>query len=109
MYLDNILNGRKEKRLPSMVAVMLAPLGRKTANGFERTYTDNVSAHGLRVHSGRPWQRGELAVIAPVKGEIPIRGEVVYCHKLDDGKFFVGFKSPHSRVPWSVLRRFDEV
>ena len=92
-----------------MVVVMLAPLGRATANGFERTYTDNVSAHGLRVHSARPWRRGELAEIAPVKGETPIRGEVVYCHKLDKGAFFVGFKFPHTRVPWSVLQRFDAV
>ncbi|HET8925642.1 MAG TPA: hypothetical protein VFN26_21850 [Candidatus Acidoferrum sp.] len=66
-------------------------------------------ARGLRVRSAGPWRRSAQAENAPVKGETPIRGEVVYCHKLENGAFFVGFKFQHTRVPWSVLQRFDAV
>jgi hypothetical protein len=109
MYLDNMLNGRKERRLPILVAVWLTP--RKSANGDERerTFTDNLSAHGVRVRSTRAWQAGEQAEITPVKGEPPARGEAVYCQKLDDERYCVGFKLVQERLPWSVLQRFDGV
>lgn len=109
MYLDNILNGRKERRLPIMVVVWLVPRTDVSADERERTYTDNVSAHGARVRSARAWQPGERAEITPVKGEPPIRGEAVYCQKLDDERYCVGFKFVHERVPWSVLQRFNGV
>jgi hypothetical protein len=107
MYLDNILSGRKERRLPIMVVVWLAPRERENADGRERTYTDNVSAHGVRVRSARAWQPGEQAEITPVKGETAMRGEAVYCQELDNGQFSVGFKFVRERIPWSVLQRFN--
>jgi hypothetical protein len=109
MYLDNILTGRKERRLPIMVVVWLAPGERVNGDRRERTYTDNVSTHGVRVRSTRAWQAGEQAEITPVKGEPPARGEAVYCQKVDDERYCVGFKFVQERVPWSVLQRFDGV
>lgn len=50
-YSDDRLKGRKEKRLPVMVVVNLAPLVPVNAEKHERTYTDNISAHGVRVRS----------------------------------------------------------
>jgi hypothetical protein len=109
MYLDNILSGRKERRLPIMVVVWLAPREGENGDGRERTFTDNLSAHGVRVRSTRAWQAGEQAEITPVKGEPPVRGEAVYCQKLDNERYCVGFKLVQERVPWSVLQRFDGV
>jgi hypothetical protein len=106
MYSDNI-SGRREKRLPTMVAVRLAPLESVSAQAQEKTYTDNVSEHGVRVISTRPWRIGEQAEIAPLREETPVRGEVVYCQKLDNDRFYVGLQVPQSRIPWSVLRRFN--
>ena len=103
---DN-LSGRKERRLPIMVVVRLALLD-PSAEGHERTYTDNFSAHGLRVHSTRHWCPGEQAEIIPVNEESPIRGEVVYCQKVDNNRFLVGFRFPHSHLPWSILQRFND-
>jgi hypothetical protein len=99
MYFDKSLSGRNERRLPIMVDVRLAPLERVSAEGHERTFTDNLSAQGLRVHSTRPWHPDEQAEITPVKGETPMHGEVVYCQKVDNDRFFVGFKFPNSRLP----------
>jgi len=32
---------------------------------------------------------------------------VVYCQKVENGRFFVGLKFAGSRVPWSILERFN--
>ena len=104
---DN-LSGRKERRLPIIVVVRLTPL-EHTAEEDERTYTDNLSAHGLRVHSRRSWNPGEQVEIIPVKEETPVRAEVVYCQQVDNRGFFVGFKFPESRLTWSIWRRFDGI
>jgi PilZ domain len=109
MYLDHRLGGRQEKRLPVMVAVNLAPLEPTNRERHERTYTDNLSAHGARLRATCAWQLGEHAEITPVSGEATVRGEVVYCQRLDNDRFFVGVKIRESRIPWSILRRFDAV
>jgi hypothetical protein len=101
MYLGNGLSGRKERRLPIVVAVWLG------GKEHEQTYTDNLSARGARVMSARPWHAGEQAEITPVKEEARMRGEVVYCQKLEEGHFFIGLKFPHSRIPWVALERYD--
>lgn len=90
-----------------MVAVNLALLEPTNHKRHERTYTDNLSAHGARVRSTYIWKLGDLAEVTPVSGEPPLRGEVVYCQKLDNHRFFVGLKVRESRIPWSILRRFD--
>jgi PilZ domain len=109
MYLYNRLAGRKERRLPIVVAVNLAPLEPRNAERHERTYTDNISPHGARVRSTHAWRLGDLAEITPVSGETPVHGEVVYCQKLDNDRFFVGFKVRVSRILWSILLRFDGI
>lgn len=98
--------GRKEKRLPIMVAVSLTPVSPAGIEKRERTYTDNISEHGARVRATCPWQLGQEAEIAPVKGEEPMRGEVVYCQKVAHESFFIGLRF-HSHVPWSVMHRFN--
>ena len=108
MHLDQRLIGRKERRLPVVVVVNLARLEPGYTERHERTYTDNISAHGARVRSTFAWQLGEQAEITPANGETPVHGEVVYCQRFDD-RFFVGLKLPRNRVPWSILRRFDGV
>ena len=106
-YSDDRLEGRKEKRLPVMVVVNLAPLVPVNAEKHERTCTDNISGHGARVRSTCAWQLGEQAEIAPTSGEPAVHGEVVYCQRLDDDRFFVGLKVRERRIPWSILQRFD--
>ena len=101
------LKGRKERRLPIVVVVNLAPLEAVNAERHERTYTDNISTHGARVRSIYAWQLGEEAEITPANGETPVRGEVVYCQRVDHNRFFVGLNIRESRITWTIMRRFD--
>jgi PilZ domain len=107
MNLDSRLTGREEKRLPIMMEVKLAPVAGATSGPPERTITDNMSPHGIRVRSTCEWRLGEQAEIVPTKGGTPMRGEVVYCQKVAGGRFFVGLRFASSRVPWSILQRFN--
>src|SRR6266851_3861183 len=52
------LDGRMEKRIPVAIVVRLTHAQDQPANGAELTCTDNVSAHGARVVSSRPWRTG---------------------------------------------------
>jgi hypothetical protein len=78
-----------------------------TTNEEERTYTDNVSGHGARVFSKRPWRPGEQAQVTPLNDESPMQGEVMYCQRLDNDHFCIGLKFPARPATWSILRRYD--
>ena len=69
MYFDKRLNGRKERRLPALVVVNLVPLEPVNGERHERTYTDNISAHGARVRSTYAWRLGEEAEMTPAMGD----------------------------------------
>ncbi|HKW65142.1 MAG TPA: PilZ domain-containing protein [Candidatus Acidoferrum sp.] len=101
------LSGREERRLPIMMEINLAPAGRATAERRERTFTDNISPHGLRVQSASSWQMGEQAEVTPMKGEIAMLGEVVYCQRVRDNRFFLGLKFRDKHIPWIILQRFN--
>jgi len=104
---DSHLTGREERRLPIMMEVTLAPAGPANIDRGERTFTDNISSHGIRVKSTNAWRMGEQAEVTPTKGEVSIRGEVVYCQKVGNERFFVGLKFPRGHIPWSILKRFN--
>ena len=55
------------------------------------------------------WRIGEEVEITPANGEPSARGDVVYCHKFDNVRFFVGLEMRAGSIPWSILRRFDGV
>jgi hypothetical protein len=108
MRWDN-LSGRRERRLPIVVAVRLQGLEPEDAEEHEKTYTDNLSAQGVRVQSRRPWHPGQRAEITPWNREIPVRAEVVYCQKVDKMRFWVGLKLPQGNISWAVLKRYDGI
>ncbi len=101
MPFDHHLDGRHEKRLPIAVVVRLASLNPLRRDGDEKTYTDNVSAHGARVVSSHAWQPGEKVQVTPLKYEQPARGKVVYCRQFAIGYYFVGLNFPERAVHWS--------
>jgi hypothetical protein len=101
------LDGRMEKRLPIAIVVRLTQAQDQPVNGAELTCTDNVSAHGARVVSGRPWQPGEAAQVTSLKDEITICGKVVYCQKLPDDRYLIGLNFQDRRVTWSAYRTYS--
>jgi hypothetical protein len=96
-----------EKRIPVAIVVHLTHAQDQSSNGTELTYTDNVSAHGARVISNRPWQPGEAAQVTSLKDEITIRGIVVYCQKLPDDRYRLGMNFQDRRVTWSAYRTYS--
>jgi hypothetical protein len=104
---SNSLRGRMEKRFPIVAKVRLArPAGPQT-NGEERTYTDNISAHGVRVFSKQPWQPGDRVRVTSIRDNISLEGKVTYCQKIDKSRFCVGVNLKGQRVTWSTFSRFD--
>jgi len=97
------VSGRMERRLPVIVVVRLALAERAGTDGEERTYTDNISAHGARVFSRRPWQLGDKVRVTPVNEESTVRGKVVYCHRLADDRYGIGVQFRDR--PCHVVRR----
>lgn len=109
MHYEHGLGGRMERRLPIMTIVHLARLLDSAAKTQERTYTDNISAHGARVFSKEPWQPGASIRVTSIKDDIPIDGKVVYCEQIEGSRFCVGVDFQEARVTWSTYLRFDGV
>lgn len=82
------LDGRIEKRLPVSAPVYLASLREPRAR--ELTVTENVSPHGARVTTKRPWRPGEEALIVPRTGDFSLVGKVVYSEQKTEGRFCLG-------------------
>jgi PilZ domain len=100
------LDGRMEKRLPIIMVVRLFPVERVLTSGEELTYTDNVSANGVRVFSKTSWKPGEQVQVTAVKEKSSMRGEVIYCQRLDNDHYCVGLKYLETPVKWFTIHRF---
>ena len=108
MSLDHTLSGRLERRLPIIVIARLAQVDRASTHGDERTFTDNISAHGARIFSRHPWQPGDEVMVTPVNEETTC-GNVVYCQRLADDRFGIGVKFQDRIVMWSAMRKYDGI
>jgi len=92
-------NGRSEKRIFRTLSVEVYPVD---APGLkERTVTENVSAHGVRIlmqRSLRPKQ--QVAVISADEG-VWSRANVVYCQRAAENRFAVGLEMFGSVESWA--------
>lgn len=109
MQYDPGLAGRMERRLPIITIVQLARVLNSAPKAQERTYTDNISAHGVRVFSKELWQPGTDIRITSIKDDISIDGKVVYCEQIEERRFCLGVNFQEERVTWSTYLRFDGV
>src|SRR5215472_17083993 len=76
--LENEPSGLMERRLPIIVVVRLELAENTDADTEERTFTDNISAHGARVFSRQAWRPGDRLRVTPLNGDTAC-GQVVYC------------------------------
>jgi len=104
--LDHGPSGRMERRLPIIVVLRLAKPDSAGTDGEEKTFTDNISAHGARVFSNHAWQLGDLVRLTPLNEDAAC-GKVVYCQKLPDDRYGIGVKFQDHLVTWSTLRRYN--
>jgi hypothetical protein len=92
---------RIEKRLPTLIFVYLA--SKKDRRARERTLTENVSPHGVRVISKRSWRPGEETLITPSTWEPPQVGRVIYCSPGAGSRYYLGVEFPDLAVKWVDL------
>jgi hypothetical protein len=107
MITGNALSGRMERRLPIIIAVHLARGERAGTDGEEKAYTDNVSTHGARVFSIRPWEPGDAVRVTPRKRD-PTCGTVVYCQMLSAERYVIGVNFQDSLWSRSLARMGSE-
>jgi hypothetical protein len=115
-YVD-VLGGRRHKRLPLIMVVRLGRVPRQPSEHVpglpsekeERTFTDNVSAHGARVVSKCAWQPGEKVEVTSLRDGAAIRGKVVYCQHQGNDRFFIGLDFGELPLTWSLYKGFDDI
>ena len=90
-----------------MMVVRLGHVESPPSEKEERTFTDNISAHGARVVSKCPWQPGAAVEVTSVRDGSAIRGSVVYCEGEGPDRFSIGLDFGAQEVPWSTYKRFN--
>ena len=99
--------GRTEHRMDVSLAGRLETGGESPLR--ERVRIRNLSSHGARVISDRPWQARDQVNLAEAVGDYHLDAEVIYCERLPDNRYAVGLKfasvarqnsQAHSRSYW---------
>ena len=91
---------RIEDRSPVHVTVDLSGLDIHAA--AQQGVTENVSARGARVVTGRPWQPNERVTVRSLLGSLRSRARVVYCQPLEKGSFAIGLELFVSIGEWTL-------
>jgi len=92
-------SGRLEKRTRLALPVQISSPQYPTA--AEPTTTENVSSLGIRVLSQRPRVPDERLMIRSADGDLRSQVRVVYCQRLEDGRFGIGLQFQGQAVDWS--------
>ena len=80
------MDGRKEKRTPRTLRVLLSSGPQPVV--AEYALTENVSPYGVRVRTYRPWKLDSRLLIRSSQGELWAGARVVYCHTLKSHQMF---------------------
>jgi DNA-directed RNA polymerase subunit RPC12/RpoP len=97
--------GRKEKRSQQQVEVILATLGEQPILG-ELASIENVSSHGVRVRTERPWKPDTQVLFKSLEGAW-VSARVIYCQFLDAKSFAVGLELPASGKALDAAKDWD--
>ena len=90
--------GRFEKRIARAVSIEIRPEDEGMLR--ERTLTENVSPHGVRVLMDREWRPGQRVMVISPKEGVRARGQIVYCQLLAESRFAVGLELSVRMEPW---------
>ena len=92
-------NGRSERRIPKSVTVEVCLADNLTLK--ERTLTENVSAHGVRILTQRSMRPKQQAMIISLNDGVWSRAKVVYCQRAAENRFAVGLELSASVESWA--------
>jgi hypothetical protein len=94
---------RLENRTALRVAVDLASL--EVRYPAQQGVTENVSLHGARVVTAKPWPLNERLNIRSLVGNLRSRARVVYCEPRPSGDFVLGLQLSATAGDW-ILPQF---
>jgi PilZ domain-containing protein len=94
--------GRSERRIPQKLAAELSHPDESLPR--ERAFTQNLSPHGARVTTGRPWQPGSRVLISFPESDVLAQGRIVYCQRVEGGEFCIGLELPGQAQRWWKFR-----
>ena len=63
--------------------------------------TENVSTHGARVVSSRPWKRNDRLNVHSLPGDFRARARVIYCEPLGTNSFAIGLQLLAAAGNWN--------
>ena len=84
------MDERKEKRNHRTFLALLSSTRQPSAMALAST--ENISSHGMRVQTDRPWRLDTRLVVETSRGERSERARVVYCETLSNTTFAVGLE-----------------
>jgi hypothetical protein len=90
---------RLEDRISLTVRVDLYSLN--VRQRVQEALTENVSAHGVRVVSSRPWKRDERLNVRSFPGDFRARARVIYCEPLGENSFAIGLQLLAAAGNWN--------
>jgi hypothetical protein len=82
------------------IAVQLG--GHADMPGIETTFTENVSSHGARVFSVRPWRKDENLWLSSLPGGFHSQARVAYCVRQRSNGFAVGLEFTSPSGDWVI-------
>lgn len=91
--------GRSERRIAKTVRVEVCLLNDPLLK--ERTTTENVSAHGVRVLLPRMLEPFQEAVVTSTNEGVRAPARVVYCQRVGENKFAIGLELTIRVDSWS--------
>jgi hypothetical protein len=94
--------GRSERRILQKLSTELSHPDESLPK--ESAFTENVSPHGARVTTERPWQPGSRVLITFPEYDILSQGRIVYCQRLESGEFCIGIELPGQVQSWWKFR-----
>ena len=90
---------RMESRKPVATRVDLCSLDMRQR--IQECLTENVSMHGARVVSSKPWKRNERLNVYALPGDFRARARVVYCEPLGMNSFAIGLQLLAATGKWN--------
>jgi hypothetical protein len=90
---------RLEDRIPLTVRVDLCSLD--VRQRAQEAVTENVSTHGARVVSTRPWKLDARLNLHSLPGDFRARARVIYCESLGTHSFAIGLQLLAAAGNWN--------
>jgi hypothetical protein len=84
------MEGRKEKRDPLRLQVLLSSLAQPLH--VEQASTENINSFGMRVQTQRPWELGTIVLLRSLQDQLLARARVIYCKSLQSKTFGLGLE-----------------